>query len=388
MRQSFWCFAVVSAMLTVSGSASAQVGELILQHGLVPSEGTSAIDEMVIEGGPGSAGSGFQIVINPNSTLSGNTAVLAAFERAARQWEQFISDPITVVINAGLQSLGSGILGSTFTPVVGAGMFDIVRDAMVLDAMDEGADDAIVASLPTASQFSFLTNGGTNPQVVNDIGMTRANAKALGFTLGAGADATINFSTNFAFDFDNSDGVGASLFDFESVAAHEIGHALGFVSVVDDIDRSFAQGNLSPVVAVRTLDMFRFLDDPAFDPSTAATFTTAPRVLGVGGSVIFDDLDNEYGMSTGAFFGDGRQASHWKDDDLTGTLIGTMDPTIGPGQVRAISYADLRSLDLIGYEIGVASAIPEPASMAMLGLGLVGVGAACYRRRGVRRRSA
>ena len=210
MRQSFWGFAVVSAMMTVSGSASAQVGELILQHGLVPSEGTSAIDEMVIEGGPGSAGSGFQIVINPNSTLSGNTAALAAFERAARQWEQFISDPITVVINAGLQSLGSGILGSTFTPVVGAGMFDIVRDAMVLDAMDEGADDAIVASLPTASQFSFLTNGGTNPQVVNDIGMTRANAKVLGFTLGAGADATINFSTNFAFDFDNSDGVGAA----------------------------------------------------------------------------------------------------------------------------------------------------------------------------------
>ncbi|HEY0009622.1 MAG TPA: hypothetical protein VGB55_12920 [Tepidisphaeraceae bacterium] len=54
----------------------------------------------------------FNININPNSTLLGNTAALAAFERAASNWERFIADPITVNINGGLGSLGTGIIGS------------------------------------------------------------------------------------------------------------------------------------------------------------------------------------------------------------------------------------------------------------------------------------
>jgi len=58
--------------------------------------------------------------------------------------------------------------------------------------------------------------------------------------------------------------------------------------------------------------------------------------------------------------GDGRQASHWKDTDS----IGILDPTLAFGQIFEVNSADLRALDVIGYDI---SAIPLPPAMIMFG---------------------
>ena len=67
---------------------------------------------------------------------------------------------------------------------------------------------------------------------------TRSNAKALDLIAGnnAALDGAITFSTAFAFDFDRSNGINGSQIDFVSVAAHEIGHLLGFTSGVDVLD--------------------------------------------------------------------------------------------------------------------------------------------------------
>ncbi|MBK7264236.1 MAG: hypothetical protein IPI03_21390 [Rubrivivax sp.] len=46
-------------------------------------------------------------------------------------------------------------------------------------------------------------------------------------------DAFVQFNSNYAFDHDRSNGIGSGQFDFVGIAAHEIGHALGFVSGVD-----------------------------------------------------------------------------------------------------------------------------------------------------------
>jgi hypothetical protein len=45
-------------------------------------------------------------------------------------------------------------------------------------------------------------------------------------------DASITFSSNFAFDFNPTDGIASGKYDFTAVAVHELGHALGFVSGV------------------------------------------------------------------------------------------------------------------------------------------------------------
>ena len=144
--------------------------------------------------------------------------------------------------------------------------------------------------------------------------------------------------------------------DFETVAAHEIGHALGFVSAVDQVDGGVK--SISPTL----LDLFRFRDGTANDPSTSAQFTTFSRDLTVGTFAIFDDLTNEYRMSTG-FTGDGNQASHWKDDGYTGTNIGMMDPSLNLGETFFITAADLRAFDLIGYEL-----VPEPSVLVLSAL--------------------
>jgi hypothetical protein len=75
-------------------------------------------------------------------------------------------------------------------------------------------------------------------------------------------------------------------------------------------------------------------------------------------------------MSTGRIQGDGRQASHWRDNGITGTLIGVMDPTLGPGQIFPIAASDIRALDVVGWDHVAAVAVPEPSAIRLFGFAL------------------
>lgn len=335
--------------------------------------GTSGDDfgVMLLEEPPGGP---FNIVIDAGETLAGNAAALAAFNRAAAQWEAFISDPITVTIEADLEDLDPPIIGSAGSYRLPLD-FDQVRDAMVLDAADE-ADDGIVAHLPASAGFSALWPAGFTWN--GKIDATKANLKAMGFAgldddpFGA-TDGIITFSTNYNFDFDNSDGVTAGHVDFETVAAHEIGHVLGFISLVDRVDELLDEGTPG-ATPVGAMDLFSFANDQSGqDPSNTSEFTTFPRLMKPGQERILDqifparDSDAEIPLSEGHFNGDGRQASHWKDDQFIEieTLIGMMDPTLGFGESWQITDSDLRAFDLIGYDITV----PEPASLIVMATG-------------------
>lgn len=319
--------------------------------------------------------SALTININAGAGLAGNAAALAAFQRAADAWEAIFTDPVTVEIDADLQNTGSSsVIGSTQS-FLGVINYSTMRNAMIADASDE-ASNTIVSSIPTAGSFQAAVPTGFT--VTNQIVATRANLKALGFSIGPGADANITFNSNFAFDFDNSNGVNAGTKDFETVAAHEIGHALGFVSIVDFIDENI---NSPQSIAPTTLDLFRFND--ANDPITATGFNATIRELRPGQASVFSDTNNAYKMSTGDFNGDGRQAAHWKDDSGiggTGTLLGLFDPTLPNGTVVGISQADIRALDLIGWDVAVAT-VAAPASLSMFGLALGALGLATRRKR-------
>lgn len=206
-----------------------------------------------------------------------------------------------------------------------------------------------------------------NPTTVTTAEISAPNARALGIVadisdpnlvpLGQG-DAGIGFNSAFQFDFNPDDGISSSLTDFDSVASHEIGHALGFISDSGDA--------ASPITV---WDLFRFRPAAA----SLATFATALRVMSLGGSQVFFSNQTstfatlELSLSTGGpdpgpSDGDGRQSSHWKDDALFSTrpYIGVMDPTLGRGIRRTISENDVMAIDLFGYSIGGPAPVRPP----------------------------
>jgi hypothetical protein len=194
--------------------------------------------------------------------------------------------------------------------------------------------------------------------------MTTANAKALGFS-SSGSDGAITFNSGFSFYY-GTDVPPSGLMSFYSVAVHEIGHVLGFVSIVDNM---ISPGSISPT----TLDLFRFASAPA----TVAAFTTTPRALLPGASAVFSDVANVWAMSTG-LAGDGFQASHWKADELSGSYIGIMDPSLAYGVLATVTGSDVQAFNLIGWDTA-PTAVPEPGTWAGLSSGLLLLGLRAWR---------
>lgn len=303
------------------------------------------------------------IELAPTASLSANSAALGAFTRAAARWSALLGDPISVRIDADFSAIGSSSVIGQASSVMLAGAYHEIRDAMVADAANE-AGDAIVGSLPTLSQLAVRAPAGVSG-LADGLYATKANLKALAFTgldqaFGA-SDGAITFNSAFAFDFDASDGITAGRMDFETVAVHEIGHVLGFTSVVDLLDSGY-----NGLVMLSTLDLFRFA--PADAPADAAQFATAPRLAAPGGVAVFTDTALLGFFATGVNQGDGRQASHWKDGFVP--PLGVMDPTLAFGEQSAITALDLRALDLIGWEVETTP-VPLPASAVLLAGGLL-----------------
>ena len=169
-------------------------------------------------------------------------------------------------------------------------------------------------------------------------------------------DASISFSSLYSWDFDPSDGIGAGLQDFVGVTIHEMGHALGFVSGVDDVDYFISHPlDLDGYAIFSVLDLFRYSAPGTLDLSVGAA-----SYFSLDGGVTSLGL-----VSTGSAVngGDGWQASHWKDN----LGLGIMDPTAKPaGQANTPTALDLVAFDAIGWNL-----VPEPSAAILAATGLV-----------------
>ena len=312
------------------------------------------------------------------------------FQTGANRWSTLFNDNVTINITIDYPSLGVGILGSASSNTIGS-LYSSVRTNLVADALS--TDDALAnASLQAGPNLQFVTSDTTGTRVLDNNGsgnnrfldVNRANAKALGLLAGnaAGEDAAISFSSNFSWDFDLGNGITGSFYDFIGVATHEIGHAMGFVSGVDTVDYysgpTFGPGgsatDLNPFRVFSVLDLYRY-------STNADTLVSGTRVLDLAqGGTPFFSLDggttNLALFSTGPYDGDGRQASHWKDN----LGIGVMDPTAAPGELLSITARDIQGFDVIGWNM-ISSSAPEPGTLALAFLGGVGLVAARRRRK-------
>ncbi len=287
-------------------------------------------------------------------------AQTAAFDQAAQLWESRFTDPITVVLNVGFGDLDPGVLGSTDAAFAFYDYTNALRAAMIADAESVPEQNAW-GSLPLIGSPlpPLRVQDHAGVRTVTQLLITAANAKALGLSpmsplnpQANGADGTVVFGNDFAssFDFDRSDGIGALQSDFVAVAAHEIGHALGFVSATDIADTP--QNALIPIPP-SVLDVWRFIDTGG--THIIGNPVTETRWLTHGPAEYYTSNLNNIPFSHGMFDttpdpacqvpGGLCQASHWSDD--VGSL---MDPSLAKGVLQNPTFTDSHAFDYIGYD--------------------------------------
>jgi hypothetical protein len=296
---------------------------------------------------------GLQIILRGTDQLENYPAAKAAFLNAAARWEALINTPITVIVDVDFGTTWFGerydtdVLGQTDSQDLGDNsIYGEVRDTLVgRSALT--VQSALYNQLPLSS---VPTDLGSTSYLIAPSALWRA----LGFINPVADPSTeqndlgdppaTGFNSVFDYDFDPSDGISANTIDFDSVATHEIGHVLGF-----DSNTGYKELVRSAPVAVTIWDLFRFRPGTTFD-----SFATAQRILSSGGNQNFFDGTQELALSTGrpdGTGGDREQASHWKDDRLTGQFIGIMDPTLADGMRETISDKDLAALKSFGYAV-------------------------------------
>jgi hypothetical protein len=288
------------------------------------------------------------IVLTDVGATPMTAAQLTAFNAAADIWEGTFFDPITININIEFAPLDPGVLGSTQARRV-THPYTTVRSAMIAEAF--GSELTALNLLPAASLPVVDVNGTRSD---TNLTLTSANAKALGLGTAndpmfgtppaSGADARVAFATAFAssFDFNRADGVSFGKTDFVTVAAHEIGHVLGFTSLTD-----FQDGNTGLVVHPTTVDLWRFAETGG-----AHTIGTENRKFTQGAAEYYDSVLNNRQMSRGRnlvdplcnAFGNKCQAAHWRD-----SLGNLMDPTVATDIIVNPTSDDVHALDYIGY---------------------------------------
>lgn len=292
---------------------------------------------------------------------------MIGFEMAGREWGQRIQDNTTINIHVGMarsQDLPEGVIGGALPGFNTSHEIEQVQAALSAD-ISSADDTQAVQNLPINSASSSYDNDPDIRAVLeqhawnhnDDLAITTANAKALklnnpqstvdldGFIL---MSDLAQYDVDWNYDYGRVSTPSSNSLDFLSVAMHEIGHILGFVSSPDSARVADWQAdnetNQSRLNATTPLDLFRY-------SSWSRQYNAVDLAAGVqtylstngGQSAIGYFARGKIDLGLGS---DGFQTSHWNG----GTSSGLMDPFLALGERSNIETIDLRALDIIGYD--------------------------------------
>lgn len=311
-----------------------------------------------------------------------DSRALAGFEQAAMRWSTVLADPITISLNVRFDLLTED--GGGTDPTLLKVSYRDFQQALLADRTS-ALDDRAASGIASVNSINLVINrtsdspadaGSSVPYLdannsLNNqtVALSLANARALGLYApqGGETDASIVLNSRFNWDFDPSDGISSGAVDFVGAATHEIGHALGFLSGTQVLDYAALSGPAAvaedDLAYVSSLDLFRYsAQSRAYGKGVIDwTADTREKYFSVDGG----DSSLAY-FSTGEFFGDGQEASHWKK----GLGLGAMDPTIRSGELVLITGTDIDAFDAIGYD-RKSSPVPDSSVTGIAGLTLL-----------------
>lgn len=297
-----------------------------------------------------------------------------AFELAARIWGTYVQDDITVNLHiASANKLEGDAIGGAI-PIFHQQKYGVFTEYLEQDTTSSGRrhspsiDEQAINSLQIGNTVDVIVDG----ELVDgntDILLTSAQAKALGMddpiTLDNGTTwrrdlvesnaldgyIVINQDYDWNYDFLRQGEAPEGTLDFLTLAMHEVGHQLGFVSGLDGmLNISQLYSGEHQVQGITALDLFRHTVDSHHvdNPDGAVSDLT----LGANAYFSVDGGNTNLGLFSTGQQGDGFQAGHWK---RMRDALGIMDPTLAYQERLTLTELDLQAIDALGWDVDYAA---------------------------------